>query len=63
MECKKASNAKNCSCTYACEKKGLCCECIVYHRKRNEIPACFFSKSAEKTFDRSIGFFIESGGK
>ena len=24
-----------------------------------ELPACFFSKEAEKTYDRSIGKFIE----
>ncbi|MFZ5955595.1 MAG: DUF6485 family protein [Nanoarchaeota archaeon] len=60
MECKKQQNSKNCPCTYNCEKKGMCCECVRYHRKRKEIPACFFSKDAEKTYDRSFEKFCES---
>ena len=47
-------NIKNCNCTYSCEKKGLCCECIAYHRSRRELPACYFSKEKEATYDRSI---------
>jgi len=55
MECiNKEKNLKDCNCTYDCDKKGLCCECIKYHRDRGEFPACFFSKDAEKTFDRSF---------
>jgi len=55
MECKKERNLKeHCNCTYPCEKKGICCECIAYHRKRNELPACYFSKEKEATYDRSI---------
>jgi hypothetical protein len=60
MECKKDTNLKICNCTYEpCPRKGLCCECIVYHRKYNELPACFFSDEVEKTYDRSIRRFIE----
>lgn len=50
---------KECNCTYtACDKHGVCCECIAYHRKRKELPACYFSKEKEKTYDRSIENFM-----
>lgn len=53
------SNIQNCNCTYkACPRKGKCCECIQYHQKRGELPACYFSKEAEKTYNRSIEYFI-----
>ncbi|MBW3022792.1 hypothetical protein KY308_01685 [Candidatus Woesearchaeota archaeon] len=58
MECKKSQNLKECNCSYPCEKKGICCECIREHRKRNELPACYFSKEAEKTYDRSVENFL-----
>ena len=54
MDCKKEKNLVNCNCSYPCEKKGLCCECIAYHRKKGELPACYFDKETEKTFNRSI---------
>ncbi len=60
MECNKEENLKQCPCTYpGCSRKGLCCECIKYHKERNELPACCFSKEAEKTYDRSYKKFIE----
>ena len=60
MECKKEKNMSFCNCTYEpCSKKGMCCECVQYHLKMEEVPACFFSKQAEKTYDRSIENFIE----
>lgn len=59
MECKKEKNLAACNCTYAsCPRKGLCCECLTYHRDHGELPACFFSEQAERTFDRSIAAFI-----
>ena len=59
MECKQSSNRSYCNCTYEpCSKKGVCCECIAYHRKMNELPACYFSNAAERTYDRSIEAFI-----
>jgi len=42
-----------CPCTYPCSHHGKCCECIAYHQP-NEFPACFFSKEAETTYDRSF---------
>ncbi|MDD4294025.1 MAG: DUF6485 family protein [Candidatus Omnitrophica bacterium] len=61
MECRKTSNLEGCTCSYiGCSKKGLCCECVSYHRLNNEIPGCFFPKDAEKTYDRSIENFIRT---
>ncbi|MCX5749627.1 MAG: hypothetical protein NTZ10_05235 [Candidatus Saganbacteria bacterium] len=48
-------NKKYCNCTFSCEKKFKCCECLHYHRQLGEVPACYFSREAEKTGDRSIG--------
>lgn len=59
MECKKTVNMPMCNCTYPCNKKGMCCECIAYHRKRGELPACYFTEAQEKTYDRSIEYFIQ----
>lgn len=59
MECKKEINLQRCNCTYEpCPRKGICCECIAYHRKMDELPACFFSAEVERTYDRSIRRFI-----
>lgn len=58
MECKKEKNISNCNCSYPCSKKGMCCDCITYHRKNNELPACYFPDSAEKTYNRSIEYYI-----
>ena len=60
MECpNKAKNMKDCNCTYPCDKKGICCECIRYHRKLGQLPACFFTNDVEKTYDRSVEKFVE----
>ena len=58
VECKVEENKMNCNCTYPCDKKGMCCECISYHRKRDEFPACYFPDNVERTYDRSIENFI-----
>ncbi len=59
-ECKNFDrNQDICNCSYPCSRKGLCCECVHYHRKRGELPACYFPEDAEKTYDRSIEHFIE----
>ncbi len=48
-------------CTYEpCPRKGVCCECIAYHRRNGELPACYFSKEKEKTYDRSIRNYLSS---
>jgi hypothetical protein len=36
----------------------LCCDCLHYHRKNGELPACYFPKDIESTYDRSIEKFV-----
>lgn len=58
-ECLKPKNLARCNCSYEpCSRKGLCCECLVYHKNQGELPACFFPDAVEKTYDRSILRFI-----
>ncbi|MBU1171241.1 MAG: cytosolic protein [Proteobacteria bacterium] len=58
MECKKEKNLSACVCTYSsCPRKGVCCDCLSYHLKNRELPACCFTQEAEKTFDRSFEHF------
>lgn len=60
-ECKIEDNKAKCNCTYEpCSRKGICCECIRYHREAGELPACYFPADVERTYDRSIGKFIET---
>ncbi len=59
MECNIEANKASCSCTYEpCARKGKCCECISYHLKMDELPACVFPHQVEKTYDRSIARFV-----
>ena len=54
-------NRSGCNCTYEpCAREGICCECIAYHRDAGELPACYFSTQAERTYDRSINRFLSS---
>jgi hypothetical protein len=54
-------NLANCNCSYEpCSRKGICCECVLYHRKNSQIPACFFPADIEKTYNRSISNFIKT---
>lgn len=60
MECKKEKNLKGCNCSYSpCPRKGTCCECVEYHRKSRELPACFFPDNVERTYDRSFEKFAQ----
>ncbi|MDP2907734.1 MAG: DUF6485 family protein [Nanoarchaeota archaeon] len=60
MECRIKNNLKNCNCSYnPCARKGICCECIAHHRSKGQLPACYFSKDVERTYDRSIEKFIK----
>lgn len=52
MSCQ-TNKAIKCPCTYSCSKHGKCCECVAYHLRGEEFPACFFSEKTEKTYDRS----------
>ncbi|WP_309492816.1 DUF6485 family protein [Candidatus Hecatella orcuttiae] len=52
-------NLKNCTCTYEpCGRKGVCCQCLLYHREKGELPGCFFPPEVEKIYDRSIQRFL-----
>lgn len=57
-ECTKDKNMDYCNCTYPCSKKGICCDCIAYHRKAGQLPACYFPDDIERGYDRSIENFI-----
>jgi len=58
MDCKIERNMKRCNCTYnPCSRKGNCCDCIIYHINSRELPACFFTTDAERTYDRSYEHF------
>ena len=59
MECKHyQENLARCNCSYEpCSRKGNCCECIAYHRKSGELPACLFPDNVERTYDRSAARF------
>jgi hypothetical protein len=59
MECNQKRNLQQCTCTYEpCPRKGLCCECIAYHRKYGELAGCLFPPEVERTYDRSITRFV-----
>ena len=60
MECKHLKkNMARCNCTYEpCSRKGYCCECLAYHKAAGELPACYFNAAEERTYNRSITFFL-----
>ncbi|MCX5715485.1 MAG: DUF6485 family protein [Candidatus Omnitrophica bacterium] len=56
-------NTAMCNCTYAgCPRHGVCCECLTYHRSSGELPACYFDKKAERTYDRSFESYLKNKG-
>jgi hypothetical protein len=60
MECKIDENKLKCNCSYKnCIRKGVCCDCLKHHIKKRQLPACFFPKNVEKTYDRSYEKFAE----
>jgi hypothetical protein len=58
-ECVKNENLTSCNCSYPCSRKGICCECIAYHRRMAQLPACYFPDDVEAGYDRSIENFIK----
>lgn len=58
MECKIDKNMETCNCTFSCDKKGKCCDCLTYHRKRGELPACYFPANIERTGERSVEAYL-----
>ena len=60
MECSQEKNLANCNCTYEpCSRKGICCECVSYHLRMRELPACCFPDDVERTFNRSFELFAQ----
>lgn len=58
MECKKERNLNLCNCTYeSCGRTGTCCDCLQYHLRMRQLPACCFDRDAERTYDRSFEHF------
>jgi len=59
-ECtRQAAGNGDCPCTYpGCTRHGNCCQCVKYHRTKDQLPACYFTPEQEKAYDRSIRFFI-----
>lgn len=58
--CNIKQNMSHCNCSYEpCSRKGICCDCVAYHLRANELPACFFPDDVEKTYDRSISKFVQ----
>jgi hypothetical protein len=59
MDCKKDANLNRCNCSYpGCSRKGVCCDCLAFHLKSRELPACVFPAEAELTYDRSFSHFV-----
>ncbi len=58
--CNVEKNTSRCNCSYEpCSRKGVCCECLQYHRRSGQLPACLFPDDVERTYDRSIERFIQ----
>jgi Domain of unknown function (DUF6485) len=58
MQCNKETNLASCKCSWpSCPRKGVCCDCISYHLKSDELPACAFPEQAERTYDRTFEHF------
>ncbi|MBN2326946.1 MAG: cytosolic protein [Candidatus Omnitrophica bacterium] len=55
------NNQIDCPCTYSgCDKHGKCCECLQYHLRMQQLPACCFPPDVERTYDRSFRKFIQT---
>ena len=64
MDCNVNENLEDCGCTYdSCQRRGKCCLCVRHHRSKGEIPGCFFKPEHERTYDRSITYFIKMRNK
>lgn len=58
MECAATGNLKNCTCTVlSCSRRGQCCACVMHHRRKDEIPGCFFTTEGEAAHNRSFAAF------
>jgi hypothetical protein len=62
IECNQDVLKKECACTYDCQRRGKCCECLDYHLSKNQLPGCAFariSNEAEKSYNRDIEYFAK----
>ncbi len=60
-KCDTDRNMKRCSCSYEpCSRKGKCCDCLTYHWRMGQMPACMFPDDVERSYDRSIELFIKT---
>jgi len=56
---RQGKNPDDCPCTYpGCPRHGNCCQCVAHHRGKGQLAACFFTPEEERTFDRSVSFFV-----
>jgi hypothetical protein len=59
--CDTDKNLAGCNCSYeGCSRKGKCCECLAYHRRNGQLPACYFPEDVERTYDRSAAAFVRT---
>ncbi len=60
MKCKKDANSARCTCTYpGCPRHGLCCDCMIYHQAKRQLPGCYFPSEVESTWERSYEAFAK----
>ena len=60
-KCDIDKNMKRCNCSYEpCSRKGKCCDCLTYHWRMGQMPACMFPDDVERSYDRSIELFIKT---
>lgn len=59
MDCIVDKGKQHCTCTYTnCPHHGRCCACVANHRRKQEMPGCFFTKEGEALWDRSRAAFL-----
>ena len=65
-ECKSAKNTARCNCSYEpCSRKGVCCDCLAYHWRNRELPACLFPAQEGlrvETDDETLAAAVEEAG-
>lgn len=54
MSCTRTGDDCHCTYTPACSRKGNCCQCVAFHRKRGEATGCMFTPEGERSYDRSL---------
>lgn len=57
------NNTLPCICSFSCSRHAKCCECVAYHIKNDEFPACFFSTTTEKTGNRTLAALLKDRNK